>query len=61
MVHIETPVKMALGLALVGAAIKYYASSSTTLTADKKVSTNTLGDYTLYSGLALAALFQFVK
>ena len=48
-------------LALVGAGLKYYAAHSTTLAADKKPQTNTIGDYALYSGLGLAVLFHFIK
>jgi hypothetical protein len=58
---IDNSTKMALSLALVGAGLKYYAAHSTTLAADKKPQTNTIGDYALYSGLGLAVLFHFIK
>jgi hypothetical protein len=54
---IDNSTKMALGLAAVGGAIKLYGQHSTTLSADKKTQYNTIGDYTLYSGLALVVLF----
>ena len=58
MAHIQSSVKYALGLAAVGAVLKYYASSSSSLSSDKKAATQNIGDYALYTGLVFAALFQ---
>ena len=54
---IDNTTKMALGLAAIGGAVKLYGKNSTTLSADKKAQYETLGNYTLYSGLGLVVLF----
>lgn len=54
---LDNTTKMALGLAAVGGVIKLYGQHSTTLTADKKTQYDTIGNYTLYSGIGLVVLF----
>ena len=54
---LDNSTKMALGLAAIGGVVKMYGQHSTTLTADKKAQYDTLGNYTLYSGLGLVVLF----
>ena len=56
---LQSSTKMALGLAAAGAVAKVYSQKSTTITADHKAQLDNIGNFALYSGLALALLFHF--
>ena len=58
---IDKNVGMALGLAAIGGAIKYYGKNSVSVSSDKKPQYDNVGNYTLYAGLGLAALFYLTK
>jgi hypothetical protein len=58
---LDKTTKMALGLALLGGAIKIYSKNSVTVPSDKKAGYDMVGNFALYSGLSLAALFFFTS
>lgn len=54
---LDKTTKMAIGLALLGGAIKVYSKNSVTIPSDKKSGYDMVGNFALYGGLSLAALF----